>query len=173
MAAFCTDRRLRLQYFIVYLLSWSLLGGLIAGLLLSGGPAFYDHLVGDPQRFGELLAMLGTDLGPFPAIAFQEYLWRFYESGSPGYGSGISAFPSLHVAMAGLCAMTIWRFNRCFGVAAWLFVLIILLGSVGLGWHYAIDGYASLIGVAILWRLAGWAAQSWIRRTDAVTTGAG
>jgi hypothetical protein len=169
MATFCTDRRLRLQFFIVFLLSWSLLGGVIAGLLLSGGPAFYDRLAGDPERFGELLAMLATDRGPFPAIVFQDYLWRFHESGSTGLGSGISAFPSLHVAMASLCAITIWRLNRCCGVAAWLFVLCILIGSVGLGWHYAIDGYASLIGVAILWRFAGWAAQFWVRRTDAVS----
>jgi uncharacterized membrane protein len=71
--------------------------------------------------------------------------------------------------MASLCAMTLWRFGRRIGIAAWLFVAVILLGSVGLGWHYAIDGYAALIGVALLWRVAGWAARSWVRRTEVLS----
>jgi hypothetical protein len=33
--------------------------------------------------------------------------------------------------------MTIWRLNRCFGLVAWLFALLILIGLVGLGWQYA------------------------------------
>jgi len=36
-----------------------------------------------------------------------------------------------------------------------LFVLLILLGSVHLGWHYALDGYVAIILVLLCWQFAG------------------
>ena len=36
-----------------------------------------------------------------------------------------------------------------------LYGLIILLGSVHLGWHYAVDGYVSILAVPMLWWLSG------------------
>ena len=166
MVLFCRDRQLRTRYVLAYLMSWIVLGGVMAGMGLSGGPAFFHHLTGDSERFAALLDMLAAGHGTrFSASGYQAYLWELHVSGRAGFGGGISAFPSMHVAMAGLCAMTAWRLNRGLGIAAWLFAALVLIGSVGLGWHYAIDGYAALIGVAILWRLAG-AAQVWIDRTD-------
>jgi len=41
------------------------------------------------------------------------------------------------------------------GVAAGVFAVLILLGSVMLGWHYAIDGYAGALGVLALWWFSG------------------
>jgi hypothetical protein len=36
-----------------------------------------------------------------------------------------------------------------------VFAVLILLGSVHLGWHYAVDGYAGALGAALLWHLVG------------------
>jgi hypothetical protein len=78
----------------------------------------------------------------------------------PRLGSGISAFPSLHVAVATLNAIYLWRFGsflRWFGVA---FLIAIQLGSVHLAWHYGVDGYASILATPLIWMLAGWLSAS-------------
>ena len=70
-------------------------------------------------------------------------------------GSGISAMPSMHVALATLFALVGWRTNRWVGIATTLFAVIIQIGSVHLGWHYAIDGYAGAVGMIVIWLLVG------------------
>ena len=35
------------------------------------------------------------------------------------------------------------------------YTLLIWLGSVQLGWHYVADGLAGILGMMLLWRLAG------------------
>ena len=42
------------------------------------------------------------------------------------------------------------------GVIFGLFTFIILIGSVHLAWHYAIDGYFSIIITAIIWYIVGY-----------------
>lgn len=156
MAMFCTDRELRMRFFLVYIVTWIFLGNVLACAFLSGGPAFYHHFAEEAERFAGLRALLEAGEGsPLSAYAFQSYLWNLHINGRAGLASGISAFPSLHVAIAALCAMTTWRLNRALGMVAWIFALSILIGSVYLGWHYAIDGYVSIIAVAVLWWSAG------------------
>ena len=43
---------------------------------------------------------------------------------------------------------------------SWLltgFCILIMIGSVHLGWHYAIDGYVSVLAVIAIWKAVGWA----------------
>jgi hypothetical protein len=54
-----------------------------------------------------------------------------------------------------LYALVGWRTWKPLGVIFALYGVLILIGSVHLGWHYAIDGYASIIGVLVLWWAAG------------------
>lgn len=72
--------------------------------------------------------------------------------------------PSMHVAEAVLFAILGWKSNRRLGVALTAFALITLVGSVLLGWHYAIDGYLAAAAVVPIWLLGGWIA----RRTSKV-----
>ena len=44
--------------------------------------------------------------------------------------------------------------HRVVAIAAALFALAIFTGSVHLGWHYAVDGYASAFLVAVIWKLS-------------------
>ena len=68
---------------------------------------------------------------------------------------GISAMPSIHVAMAVVFALLGMRVNCWLGIVLIAYAVIIQIGSVILGWHYAIDGYVSIILTILLWKLVG------------------
>ena len=70
----------------------------------------------------------------------------------------------MHVAMAALIAIAAWKVSRRLGALAWAFALLILVGSVQLGWHYAVDGYLSLLLVPPIWLLAGWISRIMLPR---------
>jgi len=69
--------------------------------------------------------------------------------------NGISAMPSMHVAMSMLFVLVAWNASSLLGVAFTVFAIVIAIGSVHLGWHYAVDGYVSAICMPILWTAAG------------------
>lgn len=143
---------LRARFFGTYLLAWPLLGNVVAAAGMSGGPVYYGRLTGDADRFAPLLAYLDFSRGlPLSSVDLQQALWAGYVSGAAGLGSGISAFPSLHVAMVTLFVLATWRIHKALSVGFMVFGAIILAGSVHLGWHYAIDGYFSAVTVAALW----------------------
>ena len=61
----------------------------------------------------------------------------------------------MHVSIAVLLALGVMRLNRVAGYAFWFYAAIIQIGSVHLGWHYAIDGYFSVIVTLFIWKLVG------------------
>jgi hypothetical protein len=140
----------RVRYVSMFMLVWVVCGNLIAGLLISAGPAFYGAVTGDKDRFADQLTVLGSGDSMSTAAAFQQYLWSLHESGAAGLGSGISAFPSVHVGLIALNAFFAAEVSRLFGVIAFAYVALVMASSVFLGWHYAIDGYASLLVVAVM-----------------------
>jgi membrane-associated phospholipid phosphatase len=143
---------MRVRYVLNWMASWVIIGNLMAGTWLSAGPAYYGLVTGDHARFGEQLAFLATNAGQAnSAHVFQQYLWTLYSSGHVGIGSGISAFPSIHVAVATINALFIGEISRRFGIAMWLYVGFIIASSVYLGWHYAIDGYVSVACVTVIY----------------------
>lgn len=140
----------RIRYLLSFMLAWIVVGNFFAGLFMSAGPMFYEGVTGEP-RFAELLALLErTADSPYSAWAYRDYLWTLHESGATGFGSGISAFPSMHVALVAMNALYLWEYDRRLGLAAWAYVAVVLASSVYLGWHYAIDGYAAIALVALI-----------------------
>ena len=138
----------RLRYCLNFVLVWSILGNLLACIFLSAGPAFYAHVTGDAERFASQMQIL--DQGP--GSVFQSYLWQSYLQGTTGLGTGISAFPSVHVGIAMMNFLYLRDINRIAGLAGLAYVIVILASSVLLGWHYAIDGYVS---IAVVWLIHG------------------
>lgn len=152
------DRQLRMQYFISYMLCFALLGNLAATLLASGGPCFYGRMVLGPDPYAPLMQYLhDVSLGsPVNiSVGLQDVLWHRYLTDAAGMGSGISAMPSLHVAGATLFALLGWRTNRILGGVLTLNVVLVLVATVHLGWHYAIDGYAAILGTLAIWWVVG------------------
>ena len=143
---------LRVRFFVLYGIVWVGLGNFVAGIFLSAGPVYYGPVTGDASRFSDLFAAIdayGFQSTFTPRI--QEMLWKYQVEGQALFGTGISAFPSVHVGMAMLIGLYLWRKLGRFGVVALLLPLAIQIYSVLLGWHYAVDGYFSIIVVVAAW----------------------
>lgn len=155
------DRALRLQFFLGFFLCWALLGSLAATAWSSAGPCYFGRVTGLPDPFAPLMDYLHAAAREFPvwSLDVQALLWRDYVGGYLAAGRGISAMPSMHVASTLLMTLTAWRTGRATGIAMTLVLAVILLGSVHLGWHYAIDGYLALALTYPLWTLAGHVAR--------------
>lgn len=148
---------LRMQFLLSFVLSWALLGNVLAVLLSSAGPCYFGQVLDGPNPYAAQMHYLyqaDRDV-PLLALRVQELLWQDYRQGSSVSGMAISAMPSMHVASSVLMALAGWRLNRAAGIALTLFALLIMAGSVHLGWHYAVDGYAGAIGAALVWMLVG------------------
>lgn len=147
------DPRLRMQFFLSMLLAWSLLGSLAATIFASVGPCYYGYWIEGPDPYAPLMAYLraADEIYPVWALTVQDVLWQGYLSGRLEEGVGVSAMPSMHIAAVMLNVLFGWRVNRALGWAFTVFALLTFLGSVHLGWHYAIDGYAAVLGTLAIW----------------------
>lgn len=142
---------------IAYSSAWFVLGVATATLLSSAGPIFFDRLVG-ASDFAPLHEML-RNRGAWMVLAESDAMWASLASGRPGFVAGISAVPSLHVAISlwiYLTARTMAPRTAPFALA---YVVFMWVGSVQLGWHYASDGLAGILGMLAVWWLANWLAR--------------
>jgi hypothetical protein len=148
------------RFFTAFALVWLVLGGLFATIFASAGPCYYELVTGG-SRYSALMEALHRQ--PLSATAIQDLLWRNYRGESTGVVEGISAFPSVHVAMPALFA---WSATARLRWAAWTFCGLTLVGSVALGWHYAVDGYFAIPGAWLCW----WGAAKLTRRSPPPVT---
>lgn len=157
--AFSTrDPALRMRYFLSFVLLWAILGTGLATLFSSAGPCYFGRVTGLADPYAGLMAYLNEASAHAPvwSLAVQESLWTDHLAGALGLGSGISAMPSLHVATAVLFALLGWQTSRRLGIGFTAFAVIIMVGSVHLGWHYAVDGYVSAVATVLIWKAVGW-----------------
>jgi hypothetical protein len=160
---------LRDRFFIAFTLMWFVCGGIMAMVFSSAGPVYYSNLGLSPNPFTGLMAYLHDvhdNVVPIWALNTQQYLWDGYTGVEKNF-LGISAFPSMHNAVVTMFVCAAWQVNRRFGKLVAVYAFIILIGSVHLGWHYALDSYAGIaLGLAFWW-LAGFisrwhARQPWV-----------
>ena len=151
------DSRLRLHFLLGFTLTW-FLGTCVLGTVFSSvGPCFYGRLLPGEDPYAPALAWLSTASQSHPiwSLDVMRELWKNYETGT-GIVNGISAMPSMHVGTSVLFATLGFASGKRW--LGWLltgFASLIMIGSVHLTWHYAIDGYAGAAIAIFGWWLAG------------------
>lgn len=165
IAVLPSSHPLRLRFLTACGLTWLVAGVVLAIAFASAGPVYMERITGDAS-FSPLMQRLHAQAqsAEIFALAGHELLWDGYTgaNGTPAYG--ISAFPSLHVAFAALSACLGFAVSRVLGWMLAAFTLIILVGSVHLAWHYAVDGFAGIALAIGFWRSANRLVTWWLAR---------
>lgn len=153
------NRRFQLQAVLSYQLAWLLMGALLAVALSSVGPCYYQAFTGD-ARFAPLMRELTAVNGPEGLHSLVAMKYLLATRNTDAFGGGISAMPSLHVAIAVysvLMARLAWPARLLPALGASAYAVAIFVGSVHLGWHYALDGIVSALVMLAIWHgVAAW-----------------
>lgn len=149
-----TNAETRMRFLLSFVLGWISIGTIAATLLSSAGPIYLTLLTGEDAGYADLLVYLNEIDRQYPilAVSAHDMLWQTYRLGEVQLGHGISAMPSMHVAAAVLTALLAWRSGLVARIGMILFATAIFLGSIHLGWHYAIDGYVAAAMAVAVWK---------------------
>jgi hypothetical protein len=150
--AFAEDTsELRTRFFVTFFLTWIIGGSILAIAFSSAGPCYYGRLGYSPDPYAELMSYLRgvNEIVPVWAVSLQDILWNSYAGHKPTVG--ISAMPSMHNGTALLFALAAYRISRPWGIVLGVHTALIFIGSIHLGWHYAIDGLAGFALTLAIW----------------------
>jgi hypothetical protein len=156
-ASWTSRRTLRVQALASVLLVWIVVGTVAAYAFSSAGPCYYEFVSSGPNPYVPLMERLHQThdrTRVLTAVLNQRGVWRASREGRWVTFGGVSAMPSVHVALAVLLALVGWQISPVVGALATLYAIAIQVGSVILGWHYGIDGYAGGAMAWIIWRAA-------------------
>lgn len=151
MALAFSERPQRTQFLVTFALLWIFLGSVLATAFASAGPCFFGNLGLGGNPYAGLMSYLeaADQSAPIFALDVQGLLWKGY-AGS-GAEMGISAMPSLHNATALLMVLASRSFHPTIQWALKIHFVLIFLGSIHLGWHYAVDAYVSYAATLMIW----------------------
>lgn len=149
-------KSLRKQFGLSYVLCWTIIGAILANIFSSVGPCFLEPMTGN-NDFRPLMDYLYATDRQFPIFALdvQQSLLKWQLRGDGNLGRGISAMPSMHVSIAFLMYLMMRRIGRVAGWVFGAFFVIIFLGSIHLGYHYAVDGYLAIAVTLGIWFAVG------------------
>ena len=150
---FASKRRVGVMYTASFA-AWIIGGWLVAYATSAAGPVF-AHLV-DPTMADRFLPMrehLAAALTPGgPIHRTQVALATVLEKHVAIPAAGISAMPSMHIAMTTIYVLAARR--TWWIVPACTFWLIIFIGSAYFGYHYWIDGIVAAVIAVLCWKAA-------------------
>ncbi len=150
----------RMQFFFAFLLTWAINGTLLATIFSSAGPCFLERLNGS-EYYTPLMDQLHAANEHFKifAVSTQDKIWSAASKSESMVGGGISAMPSIHVTTALLFLLLARALNTKYQALFMIFFALIVIGSVFLAWHYAVDGYLAILTTYALWQFSGWMAR--------------
>ena len=159
--------QIRMQFFYAFCLSWAINGTFLAIVFSSAGPCYFERLVGSAY-FEPLMGYLREASTKFfiMAIPTQDKLWEAVKNKETIIGGGISSMPSIHVTTTFLFLLTALKLKTRLWLAFAVFHVLILLGSVHLAWHYAIDDYFAMLTTFAIWQFSGWLVERLGQRQD-------
>lgn len=152
---YASGRTIRREYLVGFFLIWTVIGNAMATAFASVGPCFVGPILG-MNTFDDQMAYLeaANQQVPILTLHVQDLLLGWYEAGERGLGSGITAMPSMHVAMAMLFWLAMREVSKPAGRFFFAFFVLIWIGSVHLAYHYWVDGLVSVVATAVLWLAA-------------------
>ena len=145
------------QFLLSFIICWIIGGLILATLFSSMGPAFYDLIDKVNNPYAAQMAALANvhETHELWAVDTHAILRESYLNPKPGQLSGISAMPSIHNATSAIFMLTAYRINKKFGHLMAIYLGFIVIGSIHLAWHYAVDAYAGIIIALFVWWLTG------------------
>jgi len=144
----------RMRFIWSFLLAWIIGGCFMAEWLSCVGPLFYHQFYPDmPDIYAPLIDRL-TRVDAEQGIAvfhYRQLIVDWTRNDRHIDANTLAAMPSIHVWIAALIALY-WRDvgPKVFAFAT-VFCVLIILSTIYLGIHYAVDGYVSLAIVIPLW----------------------
>jgi hypothetical protein len=154
-AFFAASSALRMQYLLAFSLSWFIAGNVLAVVFASVGPCFYGFIYSPDPYAAQMSYLHGVNQDwPLASLRIQDELWQSYAK-TNGANLGISAMPSMHVVSSVLTALIAWRSRTWLGVIFGAYAAIVVVGSVHLAFHYALDAIAGILLALIFWVVAG------------------
>jgi len=156
LAACISKPAARARYFLSFAAAWLLIGVIGAYALSSAGPCYAGRLgTANASWFRPLMQHLASDYDGLNALTWQDVLWKAYAAREYGFARGISAAPSMHNAICMLYVLAAARSHALLSAAAVSFAAIIYIGSIHLGWHYAVDGLLAYAAMIAIWSAVG------------------
>lgn len=148
------DMARRAQFFLTLLTAWIVNGVFFALIFSSAGPCYYALIhPGAPDPFAPLMAYFAEADKTVPMwnLLTQARLWDIHQGNITTALAGISAFPSMHVSVAFTFLLAAWPLGGAWRACFMTFFMFTLIGSIHLGWHYAADGYFSVLTTTMIW----------------------
>ncbi len=134
-----------LRYILLYFVAFFVIGNVFALMFLSVGPVYFDQYYGMEAFAGLQGALEKSGVSASHIGYVQTALGEIFFANDGTEASDVAAFPSVHVSSIMVVALYAFDRNRVLGVVMAVFVGAVLFMSVYTGYHWLVDGLASIL----------------------------